>query len=435
MFARFALAFFAATLALTSSGALAQTMITVDQSQGPGFDFGNIPAAVAAAADGDVLVVRDGTYSNLLINGKSLTVVGEGPGVPHIQGASIRNLGPGQRALLVGLKLTSAEESALQIKNNTGGVIVEDCVVIGASGSHAPLLPVDGHAGAQIVNSTEVTFSGCTLTGGSGTDYSTVSIITIGSGAAGCEVTGPAQVALFGCTVTGGSGGNSEFDEPEWGGFGAPAISCNSTELSVIGCSLQGGDGGNGGYDDGGTWGGSTCGPGGDGGDGIYALPFGPTPMSPLRGSDNSYAPGQPGFGGFGCSNGTAGIDLDTYQGQLIDLGVSFVDLTLNSPLPETDSIILSTIAPPGTALYLGLSSTPGFGFISAFHGVSVVDLATVQILPLGVVDTSGQLTATFAGPFGVPPGLALSFIAQIVSLQSGTIALGDPASLLLLDV
>src|SRR5262245_40388752 len=59
-------------------GLLLQTVWVVDQFAGPGFNFTDLPPAVAAAADGDVLLVRAGQYSPFTLIGKGLRILGAG---------------------------------------------------------------------------------------------------------------------------------------------------------------------------------------------------------------------------------------------------------------------------------------------------------------------------------------------------------------------
>ncbi|MCI0589215.1 MAG: hypothetical protein L0323_20560 [Planctomycetes bacterium] len=57
---------------------LLQTTWVVDDSGGPGVDFTDIPPAIAAASDGDALLVGPGTYSHFVLIGKSLRILGSG---------------------------------------------------------------------------------------------------------------------------------------------------------------------------------------------------------------------------------------------------------------------------------------------------------------------------------------------------------------------
>src|SRR5262245_50864538 len=57
---------------------LLQTVWVVDDNGGPGVDFTDIPPAIAAAADGDILLVKAGSYSHFTLSGKGLRILGEG---------------------------------------------------------------------------------------------------------------------------------------------------------------------------------------------------------------------------------------------------------------------------------------------------------------------------------------------------------------------
>ena len=64
-----------ALIALFSSPALAQNVWVVGDISGPSVDFLNVHNAVAWASDGDVILIRSGSYPNVVINGKSLTLI------------------------------------------------------------------------------------------------------------------------------------------------------------------------------------------------------------------------------------------------------------------------------------------------------------------------------------------------------------------------
>jgi hypothetical protein len=62
---------------LCAAPAIAQSVWIVDDGGGAGVDFTDIPAAVAAAGEGDLILVRDGFYSDFTIDAKSLTVLAD----------------------------------------------------------------------------------------------------------------------------------------------------------------------------------------------------------------------------------------------------------------------------------------------------------------------------------------------------------------------
>ncbi len=53
------------------------TIWIVDAANGPGTNFTDLPAAVAAAAHGDTILVRAGAYSAFQVSGKALAIRGE----------------------------------------------------------------------------------------------------------------------------------------------------------------------------------------------------------------------------------------------------------------------------------------------------------------------------------------------------------------------
>lgn len=63
---------------------LLPTTWIVDASNGPGTNFTDLPAAVAAAASGDTIIVRAGVYSHFEGVGKALTILGDGPSTTHV---------------------------------------------------------------------------------------------------------------------------------------------------------------------------------------------------------------------------------------------------------------------------------------------------------------------------------------------------------------
>jgi hypothetical protein len=97
-----------AALALLASSASAGGVRIASAAGGP--SYATLGAAVAAASDGDVLLVGDGAYveSSVQIQGKSLTVIGVS-GDPRLlllsAAVTVRDLPAGGRVLLRGLTI------------------------------------------------------------------------------------------------------------------------------------------------------------------------------------------------------------------------------------------------------------------------------------------------------------------------------------------
>ena len=64
---------------------LVQTIWIVDAANGPGTNFTDLPAAVAAAISGDTILVRPGTYTHFNVSGKALTIRGAGAALTTVQ--------------------------------------------------------------------------------------------------------------------------------------------------------------------------------------------------------------------------------------------------------------------------------------------------------------------------------------------------------------
>src|SRR5262245_8720216 len=87
-------------LSLTSS---AHSVRVVDAAGGPGSGFTTIGAAVAASANGDFVLVRAGSYFEVVhLDGKGLVMQAR-PGV-IVDAIEIENLGAGQFAALRGFE-------------------------------------------------------------------------------------------------------------------------------------------------------------------------------------------------------------------------------------------------------------------------------------------------------------------------------------------
>src|SRR5215510_991412 len=69
------------TMSIVLAVLLVPTIWIVDAANGPGTNFTSLPAAVAAAASGDTLIVRRGTYQPFQVSGKALTIRGEAAGL------------------------------------------------------------------------------------------------------------------------------------------------------------------------------------------------------------------------------------------------------------------------------------------------------------------------------------------------------------------
>ena len=123
---------FAVTVLSSAAIAQGRTWI-VDASNGPGTDFTDLPPAVAAASDGDVLVVRAGTYGAFATN-KGLRVLGASAAnrpivastVPNRYAIDVSGLGAGKTFAMKGIRTAPHTDSfALRLSGNAGRVHLE----------------------------------------------------------------------------------------------------------------------------------------------------------------------------------------------------------------------------------------------------------------------------------------------------------------------
>ncbi|MGE3353369.1 MAG: hypothetical protein AB7O84_16640 [Planctomycetota bacterium] len=123
---------------LWSMGLSAQTTWTVDRLGRPGTDFLDLQPAVDAAASGDVIRIRAAgaptfgapSYNAPIIDGKGLTVLGEGSASTWMRGNfQVRNLQPGQLVRLADFVVWEFQfspiQSGMRLDGNEGVVVLE----------------------------------------------------------------------------------------------------------------------------------------------------------------------------------------------------------------------------------------------------------------------------------------------------------------------
>ncbi|MFT4710628.1 MAG: hypothetical protein ACI9D0_000715 [Bacteroidia bacterium] len=426
-------------LALSSGPALAGQVWVVDDNGGPGVDFTDVDQAVAAAADGDTLLIRAGSYSDLIVFDKSLSVIADTGPIPTIAGASVRNISAGKVVRLAGLKITSPTEVGLQIKNSAGHVWIEDCTVTGAGGFGDFIAPVphpNGYDGITVSSSSAVSINGCSIFAGDGAHY--IPQVGIhGDGANALYIFGSSRVSVSGTDIHGGNGGSVFDDDAAWdGAWGGDSISLqNDSELVLIGSSLFSGAGGFGGADFD-IFGGSSCGIGGNAGDCIVGS--GPGSQALLHSTGNSFTLGTPGppYPGTSCSAGAPGQENLLPPTAIDMMSTDYFGLSVSSPVRAGQPVTLSGLGLPNAPLLLALSPSPAWSFLGSQVGLDLVDPLALKILPMGTTSASGTYAKVFPTPGSVPAGQSLTFYLQVVGVDPvlSRISLGAAASLSLLD-
>jgi hypothetical protein len=144
----------------------------VDANNGPGTNFLDLQAAIAAAQSGDTILVRAGTYTRFAVSGKALTIRGAGAASTIVALAPVGALGgasvvisttpPGETFYLGGLTVRSNPAVALgAMEVSDARVVLTDCVVTGINGAN------NGDSGIWVISS-HVHASRCLFQGAPG---------------------------------------------------------------------------------------------------------------------------------------------------------------------------------------------------------------------------------------------------------------------------
>lgn len=398
-------------------------VLVVDAAAGPGSDFTQIQAAVAAAADGDTLLVRNGNYAERVrIEGKSLALVADGDAVgltafsfftygfsPTI---TIRDLAADQEVLVRGLDLASG----VAIEDCDGAVWIDEVYVGGRATCYD-----GGVAGAYVANCTRVTFTRCSLTGQNGNSVDSLVL----PAAPGLWATS-ATLQLFDCQVTGGWGENAVTISinprpPQVGGAGA---SIEASTVTTVGCAILGGAGGLGPP----PICTSTHAPGGPGVEFVgTAATLQSTASTALGGMADLelLCPGQ---------TGPAGPPLQG-SGTIVPLPGFARHLRANSPVRGGETLTFEVEGLAGEVPLVLVSLEQAPLPLLAYGGVLLVGLPPDDVFVLPALPVGGRTTLSFAGPNVGPTVAGLNFHAQALFLApASAVWLSGGTTLLLLD-
>src|SRR6187402_812579 len=129
---------------LLAAGASAQAVFVVAPVAGPGVFSTDIQPAVDAAANGDLVLVRAGTYFGFTIDGKGVSVVADAGATVVANGlVTVSHVSASQRVLLQGLTVHGDNSSSAIITQDAPGPIwIESCTVTGGTRSGPGLVAV-----------------------------------------------------------------------------------------------------------------------------------------------------------------------------------------------------------------------------------------------------------------------------------------------------
>ncbi len=419
------LALLAAALAVPLQPAAGAEVRVVAPSGTP---YATIQAAVDASADGDVVLVRAGSYAAFHLVAKSVCVVAEQNATVSIAGA-IRVRNCSSTVVLAGLDGTGGtggvpfERNALAASDNAGALRVQNCFLFGSPTGPA----CDLRHGALVQDCPNVAIANSVLRGadaGVPFDQGSRGLLALRS-----------SLAIHDATLLGGRGACVAIGYTA--GDGGDGLRADQSDVFVARSEAHGGDGNN-----------HTCVDGGNGGNGIEALgaaarvDFRQCTLTGGSGAPGNSPPACP-CPGFLCCvicflEGNPGSPWRASGGaQVTPLGGVARALTGPDVAREGTAVPLNCVGEPGDLVGLWIARAPAFVPSPAQHGVRLVAPAGVpsRLLILGSVPGSGVLQATLQLP-DLPAGQQgdVWHLQSLHRAADGSSWMGGPLALVVLD-
>lgn len=205
-------------------GALSAQTYVVDAHNGPGTNFTDLPAAIAAVPSGATLHVRAGDYAAFRVSGKSLTIVGHADpmgAIPTVyvdvvttavtigalgssDAVTLSNLAIGTKQVLpaVRLDLVDCQGSVVLDDVSMVGTALSDVNITGCSNVHIRRFDADPTITQGIATSATVTIDRSSV------ELSALNVrgYTLGGGLPALEVSNGSHVVAVDCDLVGGGG-------------------------------------------------------------------------------------------------------------------------------------------------------------------------------------------------------------------------------------
>lgn len=382
-----------------------------------GGSFIDIQPAVDAATAGDTILIKTGTYSGFTIGDKSLNIVTDAHNTVQLVGSvHIGGTSSTTTVVLVGLQVSGdAGLDALAITSCLGSVRVERCQFVATDGVNC--LAGDG---ANVANSPDVSFAGCTLRGAA--SHQALSHLD----SEGLSASG-SSVASYDSTMSGiqassiCDGGASEC----YGAFGGDGAFLEQSFLFASNGHFTGGGGGS--YQ-------SACGAigcsmscaGGMGGSGLILL----SPSIAVLLTDTFV----PGAGGSSGPGGTAGPGATIDGSGATMLAGRARMMRVQNPVRELATVPIRIFGQPGDAVYLFMSTQTSFRYVPNYNGVQIPKHPSAPTF-VGMIDSTGMLVTQITFP-DLGPGVDAGneYLQAAHQDVHGQWTFGTPASLIVLD-
>jgi hypothetical protein len=413
-----------ATLVLLALPAAARAGVLVVDISGGG-EYTSLHEALAAAQDGDTLLLRPGDYTALfqefVITDRSLTLAADGTGDVQIGGLKVVQTVAGKRVVLRGLRADTftglGTGEGLRVQG--GEVLAEDCRFKGHDGAVAV---VNTAAVGVRVDSGHVVLARCAVEGGRGADTSAAFGLPARAGAAGVSVSASARASAYGGTLTGGAGGNAILGGTvEVGAAGGPGVFATNGLLFLAGTTVSGGAGGFG-----------------------DAVPGSPTDYA---GGDAVHLEGGcdlaqlgvtlvPGAGGqiVGRGTGPTGDALDGPLSTVTTHAGPYRSYALGDPTPEGEAVQLEYSGLPGDLLAIFVAPAPATLPLPAKQGLWHLGAPLFGPYLLSAPSGTLSLSIPIAGAGLGPDGAVLLYEQIFVKPASGPALLSSPSTHLIVD-
>jgi hypothetical protein len=420
---------------LAPVGSASGNVIVIDAANGPGTDFTSINEALInnAAVNGDVFLLRSGTYEPV-VSVLTLSFVADAGADVHFVNAGTGVFGG--NALLVGANGGGAAlVRGLTFSTPSGGGVPLAVAGSDAAGSFVFVeecsVPTSGAAGATFGSAGRTAISRCAFHGVAADETPGPDGYPI-EGKPGAVVS-KGRLAIFGSEFIGGRGldaglyGPGPFPEPLDAMAGSPGLMTLDGTAAVKVLSrtvVTGGSGGDGAFPGG-------CLLPGDGGDGVLVLSGSGVKAVAVTGALSAGGIATPGCG----PDGAPGKLLDNFPSAEAPAVLPGMPATVvtSRVVREGQTADITVQDASGHVLALLIGFAPQFTYREKYSGVQVV--SPTIVFELGAVPAPGSITLSIVVPELGPGVESLIAYFQPMSLDpQGHKVLGTPSAMLLLD-